>query len=389
MTKPNIPLSIPFLQGNEWQYIKECLDSGWVSSSGEMVNRFEQQIAEYTGSKYAVATINGTTALQIALQLVDVMPGDEVIIPTLTFIAPVNAIHYNNATPVFMDSDDYFVVDIEKTIAFIEKETVFKNGKTFNIKTKRRITAIIPVHVFGNAANLNELYEICINRNIAIVEDACESLGTVFKNGYFSGKHTGVIGDVGCLSFNGNKIITAGGGGMLLVNEEKHAQRAKYLTTQSKDDSNLFIHNEIGYNYRLSSLQAALGIAQFEQLQYFINRKREIYQIYSDKLSSVSGLDIARVPDYALNNHWLNLIVLDWNILGIDRDSVQNALYEAGIDSRPVWKANHTQKMFADCQTYKIEIAPILIANSLCLPSSVGLSDDNVNYIVNELINLL
>ena len=231
-----IPLSVPSLQGKEWQYVKECLDTEWVSSAGKYVGLFESKIAEFTGARYAVACVNGTAALQVALKLARVLPGDEVIVPTLTFIAPVNAVSYNGASPLFMDADEYYNIDAEKTIEFINNKTVFKDGFTINKTTKKRITAIVPVHVWGNACWLEDLLPLCEERNITIVEDACESLGTFYEDGDVKRKHTGTIGQLGCLSFNGNKIITTGGGGMILTDDADLADKARYLTTQAKDD---------------------------------------------------------------------------------------------------------------------------------------------------------
>ena len=222
-----MPLCVPTLKGNEWKYVKECIDTEWVSSAGKYVDLFEQKISEYTGSKYAVACVNGTSAIQVSLRLAGVLPGDEVIVSTLTFIASVNAITYNNAKPIFLDADKYYNLDSEKTIEFIKNETVFKNGFTYNKKTNNKITAIIPVHVWGNACWLDELIELCNKQNIAIVEDACESLGTFYNVGKYKGEHTGTIGKLGCLSFNGNKIITTGGGGMILTNDEMLADKAR------------------------------------------------------------------------------------------------------------------------------------------------------------------
>ncbi|MBT6113361.1 MAG: aminotransferase class I/II-fold pyridoxal phosphate-dependent enzyme, partial [Candidatus Marinimicrobia bacterium] len=268
-----IPLSVPYLNGNEWKYIKECLDTNWVSSAGRYVDLFEQKIAEYTGAKYAVACVNGTAALQVSLQLAGVQQGDEVIAPTLTFIAPINAIAYNGASPVFMDADDFYNIDPVKIIRFIENETKFKDGFSYNKSSGNRISAFVPVHVWGNACWLDKLVNICAERNIAIVEDASESLGTRYTRGNFKDKHTGTIGKLGCISFNGNKIITAGGGGMILTDDDELAQKARYLTTQAKDDPIKYLHHEIGYNFRLTNVQAALGVAQLEQLPSILEKK--------------------------------------------------------------------------------------------------------------------
>ena len=381
----SIQLSVPNICGNEWQYVKECLDTEWVSSAGKYVDLFEQKIAEYTGSKYAIACVNGTAAIQVSLRLAGVKPGDEVIVPTLTFIASVNAIIYGNATPIFMDADNYYNIDSEKTIEFINNETVFKNGCTYNKSTNKKISAILPIHVWGNACWLDELIEICNERNIAVVEDACESLGTFYNDGKFNGKHTGTIGKLGCLSFNGNKIITTGGGGIILTDDGALAEKAKYLTTQAKDDPVRYVHDEIGYNFRLTNIQAALGVAQLEQLPVFLKRKRDIFYQYQTALDDVEGLTIADVPVYADNNHWMNLLQIDTGIYGEDREELMKKLEEKGIQTRPVWKLNHEQKPYKDCQYYKIENAKKLVENSLCLPSSINITKAQSQYIVKHL----
>ena len=381
----DIPLSEPSLKGNEWQYVKECLDTEWVSSAGKYVGLFEKKIAEHTNAKYAVACVNGTSALQVSLRLAGVEPGDEVIVPTLTFIAPVNAVAYNGASPVFMDTDDYYNMDAEKVIEFINGETVFKNESTYNKTTNKKISAIIPVHVWGNAVWMAKLVSLCEERNIAIVEDAAESMGTRYINGEYSGKHTGTIGLLGCLSFNGNKIITTGGGGMILTDDADLAEKAKYLTKQAKDDRLRYIHHEIGYNFRLTNIQAALGVAQLEQLPRFLERKGEISHQYQNALKGVDGLSIADVPNYADNNHWMNVLQIDNAVYGEDRDSIMQRLEKNRIQTRPVWALNHLQKPYKDCQSYKIEQAEELVNNSLCLPSSTNLSDEDLNKIIDIL----
>ena len=380
-----IPLSVPTLKGNELKYVKECIDTEWVSSAGKYVELFEQKIAEYTGSKYAVACVNGTAAIQVSLRLAGVKPSDEVIVSTLTFIASVNAITYNNATPIFMDADKYYNLDSEKTIEFIKNETVYKNGFTYNKNTDKKISAILPVHVWGNACWLDELINLCEERNIAVVEDACESLGTFYKEGKFNRKHTGAIGKLGCLSFNGNKIITTGGGGMILTDDEALAEKAKYLTTQAKDDSIRYVHDEIGYNFRLTNIQAALGMAQLEQLPKILKRKKEIYDFYHKEIEKIDGLSLSKVPDYADNNHWLNLLQIDNSNYSEDREELMKRLEDNGIQTRPVWKLNHEQKPYKEYQNYKNENANKLVAKSLCLPSSSNLTNENIEKIINQL----
>ena len=381
-----IPLSVPLLKGNEWKYVKECLDTEWVSSAGKYVDLFEQNISEYTGSKYAVACVNGTAAIQVSLRLACVKPGDEVIVPTLTFIAPINAVAYNNATPVFMDADNYYNVDIEKTIEFIKTETVYKKDFTYNKITDKKISAILPVHMWGNACWLDELYELCRERNIVIVEDASESLGTFYNDGKFKSKHTGTIGKLGCISFNGNKIITTGGGGMILTDDEALAEKAKYLTTQAKDDPIRYVHDEIGYNFRLTNIQAALGVAQLEQLPDILKRKKEIHHFYQKEFEGIDGLSISKVPDYADNNHWMNLLQIDMGVYGEGRENIMKRLGENGVQTRPVWKLNHEQRPYKKCQYYKIDISKKLVEYTLCLPSSSNLTVHNLKNIINQLI---
>ena len=383
-----IELSEPFIAGNEWKYVKECFDTGWVSSAGKYVDLFEQKIAEYTGAKFAVSCVNGTSALQVSLRLAGVQPDDEVIVPTLTFIAPVNAISYNGATPLFVDADEYYNIDVEKTIDFIKNETEFTdNGSpiTVNLKTGKRISAIVPVHVWGNAAQLDALVPLCEERNIVVVEDASESLGTFYTSGKYQRRHTGTIGQLGCLSFNGNKIITTGGGGVILTDDEKLAEKARYLTTQAKDNSVTYIHNKIGYNFRLTNIQAALGVAQLEQLPGFLERKREIYFQYQAALNGLDGLTIADVPDYADNNHWMNILQIDSAVYGVNREGLMKRLKQNGIQSRPVWMLNHLQKPYKNSQHYRIDQAEKLLKNTLCLPSSTNLPDENIQNVISWL----
>jgi len=376
-----IPLCEPNISGNEWKYVKECLDSTWISSSGKFVEVFQNKIEDYTKSKYAIACVNGTSALQVSLRLAGVKPGDEVIVPTLTFIAPVNAIVYNGAKPVFMDCDKYYNIDSEKTIEFINTQTYFKNGSSYNKKTDKRISAIVPVNIWGNACDLDELLPTCIKRNIKIIEDASESLGTIYKSEKFNGIHTGTIGLLGCLSFNGNKIITTAGGGMILTNNHKLAQKAKYLITQAKDDPVHYKHNEIGYNFRLTNIQAALGVAQLEQLPKFLKYKKKIYNKYIKGINDIEGLSIASPPLYAENNHWMNVLKIN-SEFSKNKEILIKRLNKRGVHIRPVWILNHSQKPYINCQNYRIEFAVDLFEKSICLPSSTNLNDNNLNYVI-------
>ena len=382
-----IPLSVPSIQGNEWKYIKECLDTEWVSSAGKYVNLFEKKIADYTGAKYAVAVVNGTAALHVSLVIAGVQPDDEVIVPTLTFISPINVVRYCNAHPVFMDADNFYNLDLEKTIEFIERETIFRDGFTYNKKTNRRISAIIPVHVWGNACWLDELSDLCKERNISIVEDACESLGTVYTQGKFKGKHMGTVGKLGCISFNGNKIITAGGGGMILTNDESLAEKARYLSTQAKDDPVRYIHNEIGYNYRMTNIQAAMGVAQLEKLPEYLKIKKNNYEFYKKEIDKINGLHLSEVPDYANNNYWFYNLQIDEQKYGKTREQLMEYLQNNKIQTRPVWELNHLQKPYKNDQSYKIEKAKELIDKTLCIPCSVNLNEIQMNKVIKALNN--
>jgi dTDP-4-amino-4,6-dideoxygalactose transaminase len=281
--------------------------------------------------------------------------------------------------------DVYYNIDIEKTIGFIKNETEYKDGFTFNKKTNNKISALVPVHVWGNASWLDKLVPLCEERNIAIVEDAAESMGTRYINGEYSGKHTGTIGLLGCLSFNGNKIITAGGGGMILTDDADLAEKAKYLTKQAKDDKVRYIHDEIGFNFRLTNIQAALGVAQLEKLPDFLKRKKEINHQYVKLLEKIEGLTIADVPEFAENNHWLNLLQIESEIYGVDREALMAQLGKSGIQTRPVWALNHLQRPYQDCQNYKIERAEDLVEKSLCLPSSTSLNNTELKKLIDHL----
>ena len=261
-----IPLSVPNLKGNELKYVSHCIKTEWISS-GKYVSTFEKKISSFLRSKFAIACTNGTSALQVSLRVLGVSHGDEVIVPTITFVSPINSVIYNNATPIFMDVDNFYNLDVKKTIEFINKETIYKKKFTYNKKTGKRISAIIPVHVWGNAVDIEKLLSLCKKRNISIVEDAAQSFGTKYIKGTLKNKFTGTIGKLGCLSFNGNKTLTAGGGGMILTNNKKLAKRARYLVNQAKDDNFKYIHKDIGYNFKLTNIHAAIGLAQLERIE--------------------------------------------------------------------------------------------------------------------------
>ncbi len=387
-----ISLHEPLLTGNEWKYVKKCLDQGWVSSAGKYVNLFEEKIKKYTGAKYAVACINGTSALQISLKLVGVTTNDEVIVPSMTFIAPVNAIEYNNAKPIFMDNDDCYTIDVDKTLEFFNRETKTiikkKLPVTINKKTGNRIVALIVVHLFGNAVKIDKLMDICRKKNIALIEDAAESIGTFYKSGRYKDRHTGTVGKIGCLSFNGNKIITAGGGGMILTDNLAIARKAKYLTTQAKDDPVHYIHNDVGYNFRLTNIQAALGIAQLESLPKYLKKKKVIHEIYKNKINKIRGLKISKTSHSNKCNYWLNIIEIDKKLSKKNFSKIIKYLENAGIEVRPLWYPNHLQRKYKKCQTYELYNINKIYRSRLCIPSSSQLTKKQQTFICKKLKNI-
>jgi aminotransferase in exopolysaccharide biosynthesis len=363
-------------------YVKECLDTAWVSSAGKYVERFEADFARYVGAKRAVACVNGTAALQVALRLAGVGPGDAVLVPTVTFIAPVNAVRYLGAEPIFFDCDQYYNLDESKVLHFLEARCEPRGGTLVDKLTGRRIAAVVPVHVFGNAVRMERLVARCNAAGIPIVEDATESLGTRYTYGAFAGRHTGTIGLSGCFSFNGNKIITCGGGGMIVTDEDDLADRAKYLTTQAKDDEVRFVHGDVGYNYRLTNLQAALGVSQLELLPEFLGAKRRHYEAYREGLANAPGLHVAQVPDYAENNCWMIPLQIDPRLQGRDRDALMADLSKRGIQTRPLWQLNHLQTPYQGCEAWDIARAPKLLASTINLPCSVGLTPEQLRTVV-------
>jgi perosamine synthetase len=380
----SIPLCVPEIRGNEWKYIKECLDTGWVSSVGPFVDRFERELAAYVGRKHAVATVNGTAALHIALLVAGVQPDDEVLVSTLTFIAPANAIRYVGAWPVFIDAEpDYWQMDPEKTVDFLEKECQWRNGALYNKTTCRRVKAILPVHILGHPVDMDPILEVARKYNLVVVEDATESLGAKYK-----GRMVGHLGDITCFSFNGNKIITTGGGGMIVTDNEAWAHKAKYLTTQAKDDPVEYIHNEIGYNYRLTNVQAAMGVAQLEILDEYIAAKRAIAYRYAEKLADVPGLTFPKEADWASSISWMYTLLIDETVYGLGSRDLMHQLQQAQIQSRPLWHPIYSLKPFADCYAHQVRVADRLYRDGLSLPCSVGLKSNEQLRVIDLLCRL-
>lgn len=376
--KSAIPLSEPEIAGNEWKYIKDCLDTGWVSSVGGYVTRFEEMVADYVGTGHAIAMVNGTSALHISLVACGVEPADEVIVPALTFIAPVNVVRYCGAYPVFMDCDPQTLcMDVEKVVDFINNECEHrKDGCAYNRKTDRRIKAIIPVHIFGHPADMDGLIDACKKNNIDIIEDATESLGSEYK-----GYKTGSFGKTGCFSFNGNKIITTGGGGMVVTNDRELADRIRHLSTQAKKDPFEYDHDDIGYNYRLTNMQAAIGVAQMERLEEFIYRKRRNAGLYKRLLSDVKEVKFLWEMEYVKSNRWFYTI----KVPKAHKRALMEYLLSRNIQVRPVWKLIHTLPMYRDSQTYAVTNAIEAYESCINLPCSVGLKEEDIMFVVENI----
>jgi perosamine synthetase len=374
----NIPLCVPEIRGNEWKYIKECLDTGWVSSVGSFVDRFERELAAYVGAKHAVATVNGTAALHIALIVAGVKPNDEVLVSTLTFIAPANAIRYVGAWPVFIDCEpDHWQMDPQEVVDFLNKECDWINGKLHNKTTGRRIKAILPVHILGHPVDMEPILDVARKYNLVVIEDATESLGAQYQ-----GRMVGHLGDIACFSFNGNKIITTGGGGMIVTDNEELAAKGKYLTTQAKDDPVEYIHNEIGYNYRLTNIQAAMGCAQLDQLGQYIEMKNRIAFKYSEAFENILGVVPASEAPWANGTYWLYTVLIDEKKYGLDSRKLLRMLAERGIETRPLWQPLHLSKIYRNLRSSSCPVAQLINSMALSLPSSVGLSRDDQEYVI-------
>jgi perosamine synthetase len=378
MKDGGIPLCVPEIRGNEWAFIKECLDTNFVSSVGPFVDRFERELAAYTGSNYGVATSTGTAALHIALLVTGIKPDDEVLVSTLTFIAPVNAIRYVGAWPVFIDAaPDCWQMDPEKVRDFIEKDCNWTKGELRNRHTGRRVCAIMPVHILGHPVEMKPILDLARKYDLTIIEDATESLGAKYE-----GTMTGKIGDIACFSFNGNKIITTGGGGMIVTDNEIFARKAKYLTTQAKDDPLEFVHNEIGFNYRLTNIQAALGCAQLEQLDTYIAAKRQIAETYTDALKDVPGITPMRQADWATSIFWMYTILVDETKFGMNSRALMNKFTAQNIQARPLWQPAHLSKAHQGSYAVDCSVAEYLNREAVSLPCSVGLKyEDQVRVI--------
>lgn len=376
-----IPLSVPNLKGNELQYVSEAIESEWVSTAGPYVARFENEIAAYVGAEKAVSCQSGTAGIHISLQLCGVGREDMVIVPTLTFIATVNPVKYIGAEPMFMDCDDSLCMDPVKLRQFCENECEMRAGQLYHKESGKRVAAMVVVHVFGNMADMETIVPIAKKYNIKVVEDAAEALGTKYTAGKYAGKHAGLIGDIGVYSFNGNKILTTGGGGMIVSNDLALLEKAKHLTTQAKADEVNFIHDEIGYNYRMTNLQAALGVAQLEQLETFIAVKERNYLKYKNELEKTDGLTIAKFREGTRTNYWFYALLCEKPYKYTSRE-LMKYLSDNKVQSRPVWGLIHEQKPYVGSYTYKIEKAKFYWDRILNLPCSTNLSEQDVERVI-------
>lgn len=357
-----IPLCIPEMGGNEWKYVKECLDTNWVSSVGSYVNKFEDEFSKFVKCKKSVVTMNGTAALELALRTLNIGKGDEVIVSSMTFISPVNAIKYVGAEPVFADvCKDTWVMDADKIEELITPKT----------------KAILPIHIYGNAVDMNKVMEIAKKYNLYVIEDATESLGGMYKD-----KFLGTIGDIGCFSFNGNKLITTGAGGMLVTNNEDIGNRAKYLSTQTKTtlDNGAFYHKEIGYNFRMPNVLAAMGCAQLECAYDYLKLKKEHALDYNKLLKDVKDIRLPVEKDDVLNAYWLYSIVIDSNY-PITRDKLISRLNENDIGCRPFFMPVHEMPPYKDCKHGDMSVTDEVSANGINLPSSVSLTVDDIKKV--------
>lgn len=360
----------PCFNGNEWKYVKECLDTGWVSSVGKFVDRFEKDVANFTGAKYAIATSNGTMALHICYMLAGVTRGDEVLVPTLTFVGTINPIHYCGATPHFIDVEETSLgIDSAILDSYLKEITEQVSGQCMNRFTGRPIRALCVMHTLGHPVDLDPIEALCQKYHLKLIEDAAEAMGS-----YYKGVHVGHRGILGALSFNGNKIITTGGGGAILTNDAVLAKRAKHMTTTAKlAHPWLFEHDEVGYNYRLPNLNAALGCAQLEQLPKFLEAKRLLANRYAEIFENSIELQFLKEPAYAKSNYWLNAILLHEKFSS-QRDNVLAALNNNGVMARPLWNLQHTLPMYQHCPKMPLPIAESLQRRLIKIPSSASLA---------------
>ena len=382
-----IPLSIPNIEGNEKTYVDDALEQGWVSTGGAYIIKLEQEMAKFLHTDNVVACQSGTSALHLSLVEADVKPGDVVLVPPLTFIAAVNPVKYQFATPVFIDCDDSLCMDPVKLHSFCEEECLW-DGDVLRYKDAV-VKALVVVHVFGNMADMESIMEIAEKFNLKVIEDASEALGTHYTEGKYAGKYAGTIGDYGAYSFNGNKIITTGGGGAITARKSETVDHLRYLSTQAKNDPHYYIHDEIGYNYRMTNLQAALGVAQMEKLVEFIKRKQRNYDLYKREFANFDFVEMMPFREGTHSNKWFYSLKIDRMRISATMREIITALEKEGIQTRAIWGLINKQKPYAEEETYKLEKAPYYAERILNIPSSTQISEEEIKYVADKVKRLL
>ena len=384
-----IPLCIPNFEGNESKYVNDALAQGWVSTGGAYITELEKQLAEYVHAENVAACQSGTSALHLSLIECGVLPGDMVIVPTLTFIAAVNPVSYQFADPVCMDCDDTLCIDPVKVRSFCEEECEMQDGKLIHKATGKHVKAMVVVHVFGNMVDMEAIMDIAAEFNLKVIEDATEALGTYYTEGRYKGKYAGTVGDFGAYSFNGNKIITTGGGGAVTAKDSKTVVHLRYLSTQSKDDPHYYIHNEIGYNYRMTNLQAALGVAQVEELAEFVERKNRNYETYKQLFE---GFALGQMKDFRAgtkSNKWFYSLEMDMTKIHASLRDIITSLEARGVQTRAIWGLIHEQLPYKNAIAYKMEKAPYYSTCILNFPASTQITEEEMQYVVEQIKEVL
>ena len=382
-----IPLSIPNFEGNEKKYVNDALDQGWVSTGGAYITKLEQEMAKFLHTDNVAACQSGTSALHMSLAEAGVVPGDVVLVPPLTFIAAVNPVKYQFATPVFVDCDDSFCLDPVKLKSFCEEECNW-DGKVLRYN-ESIVRALVVVHVFGNMADMESIMDVAEKYNIKVIEDATEALGTKYTEGRYAGKYAGTIGDFGAYSFNGNKIITTGGGGAVTARDPATVDHIRFLSTQAKTDPHYYIHDEVGYNYRMTNLQAALGVAQMEELPEFIRRKQTNFEQYMKEFNGFEYGKLIPFREGTDSNKWFYSIEIDREHIAATMREIITTLEKDGIQTRAIWGLINEQKPYEGEVTYKLEKAPYYAARILNIPSSTQITKEEISYVAGKVKQLL
>ena len=384
-----IPLSIPNFEGNERKYVDDAIDQGWVSTGGAYITKLEEQLAEFLHTENVAACQSGTSALHLSLVEIGVQPGDMVIVPPLTFIAAVNPVKYQFAQPIFIDCDDSFCLDPIKLREFCKNECDYTDGKLIYKANGKQIKAVIVVHVFGNMADMVSIMEIAHKYGLKVVEDATEALGSKYTEGELAGEYAGTIGDFGAFSFNGNKIITTGGGGAVTANDPKIVDHIRFLSTQAKTDPHYYIHDEIGFNYRMTNIQAALGVAQMEELPEFIRRKQANFDKYAKLFE---GFDLCKLIPFregTSSNKWFYSLEINRDRITATMREIITTLQDKGVQTRAIWGLINEQKPYLGELTYKLEKAPYYAARILNIPSSTQITYEEIEYTAESVKQLL